>query len=38
MVDARLVALPGLGHVPHEEATEVPLASARAFLAGRGDR
>lgn len=32
--DGRLVTLPGLGHVPHEEAPGVSLAPVRAFLAG----
>lgn len=32
--DGRLVALPGLGHVPHEEAPAVSLEPVRAFLAG----
>lgn len=31
--DGRLVALPGLGHVPHEEAPAVSLAPVREFLA-----
>jgi pimeloyl-ACP methyl ester carboxylesterase len=30
---SELVVLPGLGHVPHEEAPEVALAPVRAFLA-----
>lgn len=30
--DARLVVLPGVGHVPHEEAAAAGLAALRAFL------
>lgn len=30
--NGRLVALPGLGHVPHEEAPEASLVPVRAFL------
>jgi pimeloyl-ACP methyl ester carboxylesterase len=30
---SQLVVLPGLGHVPHEEAPDVALAPVRAFLA-----
>jgi pimeloyl-ACP methyl ester carboxylesterase len=31
--DARLVALPGIGHVPMEEAPEATIAPLRDFLA-----
>jgi pimeloyl-ACP methyl ester carboxylesterase len=33
--DSRLVVLPGLGHVPHEEAPSTSILSLKAFLAGR---
>ena len=35
MPHAVLVPLPGIGHVPQEEAPEKSLAPVRAFLAGR---
>ncbi len=34
MPNARLVVLPGVGHVPHEEAVTPGLAAVQAFLAG----
>jgi pimeloyl-ACP methyl ester carboxylesterase len=33
MRDARLVTLPGVGHLPHEEAAAASLPAVKVFLA-----
>jgi pimeloyl-ACP methyl ester carboxylesterase len=35
--DARIVILPGIGHVPMEEAPEASARVLRAFLEGEAD-
>ncbi len=35
--DARIVILPGIGHVPMEEAPEASARALRAFLEGEAD-